>query len=71
MAETGLKKLHKLEPSVILIDINLSGMGALEVSQQIRDHSNFSHIPLIGVTAATVPADKAQAASSSLSQQAY
>lgn len=62
MAETGLKKLHELEPSVILMDINLPGISGLEATRQIRDHYALSHIPVIAVTAAAMPYDKAQAA---------
>lgn len=62
MAETGLKKLHELEPSVILMDINLPGISGLEATRQIRDHYALGHIPVIAVTAAAMPYDKAQAA---------
>lgn len=62
MAETSLKKLHELEPSVILMDINLPGISGLEATRQIRDHYALSHIPVIAVTAAAMPYDKAQAA---------
>lgn len=62
MAETGLKKLQELEPSVIMMDINLPGISGLEATRQIRDHYALSHIPVIAVTAAAMPYDKAQAA---------
>jgi signal transduction histidine kinase len=62
MADSGeqaLKRVLEGEFAVILLDVNMPGMGGLETAELLRQHRNARHTPIILVTA---HADEVQSA---------
>lgn len=57
-AEAALKILEVAQPSVILMDIQLPGMGGLELTKHIRSDNRFKDIVIIAVTAFAMNGDK-------------
>jgi DNA-binding response OmpR family regulator len=53
--EDGLRRLEKLEPLVVLLDLNLPGMDGVEICRRIRAKSE---IPVIMLTARDTEIDK-------------
>ena len=54
-AETGeeaIKKYSSLKPSLILLDVNMPGMGGIEAARRIKYVAKDSFIPIIFVTGA-------------------
>jgi len=47
----GLKLLEKHMPDAVLSDISMEGMSGLDLCRQIKSNDNFSHIPVILLTA--------------------
>lgn len=47
----GLAKTAELRPDIIFMDIHLPGQGGIEITQQIRQHAETRHIPIIGLSA--------------------
>lgn len=60
-APTALDKLKSLKPDLILMDIHLPGMNGIELSSVIKENRKLSAIPIIGISASSVPQDKADA----------
>jgi len=61
-AETGercLEKLNTLSPELILMDVNMPGMGGIEACKQIKSNPELSHIPVIFVSALGLPEERA------------
>lgn len=59
--EEALRMLQKNEilPSLILLDINMPGMGGKETLKKIKESETLSTIPVIVFTTSTNPADAA------------
>jgi two-component system, OmpR family, KDP operon response regulator KdpE len=56
--EEGLKKLREFRPDLVLLDINMPGMGGLEACQLIRADPN---VAIIMLTVHNAEADKVEA----------
>ena len=50
-ATEGFAKLEERKPEIILLDINLPGIGGYEVLEIIRQNTDYDGIPVIAVTA--------------------
>ena len=60
-AETGeecLEKLNTLKPELILLDVNMPGMGGIEACKKIKDDTESSHIPVIFLSALGLPEER-------------
>lgn len=63
VAHTGIEALTALteeRPSLILMDIQMPGMDGLETTQRIRANPEYQDLPIIAVTALTMPGDREQ-----------
>ena len=56
-AEIGLEVAAHQPIDLILMDINLPGMSGIEAVAQLKANSSLSHIPVVAVSAATMPSD--------------
>lgn len=61
-AEAGLALAREMKPDVVLMDINLPGMNGYEALAALRDAPETAAIPVVAVSAAALPADRARAA---------
>jgi PAS domain S-box-containing protein len=60
-AYTGIEALTALteeRPSLILMDIQMPGMDGLETAKRIRANQEYQDLPIIAVTALTMPGDR-------------
>ena len=53
----GIEIARTSQPSVIMMDINLPGIGGLEVLKILREDPTTAHIPVIAVSANALPLD--------------
>jgi len=53
----GLALAHTHRPAIVLMDLNLPGMGGFEVLAQLRRDPETAHIPVIALTANAMPRD--------------
>jgi PAS domain S-box-containing protein len=63
VAYTGIEALTALteaRPSLILMDIQMPGMDGLETTKRIRANPEYQDLPIIAVTALTMPGDREQ-----------
>lgn len=63
VAHTGIEALTALteeRPILILMDIQMPGMDGLETTQRIRANPEYQDLPIIAVTALTMPGDREQ-----------
>jgi PAS domain S-box-containing protein len=61
-AETGIELIRAQRPDVVIMDINLPGMSGLEAMRRLRAWPESRDIPVIGLSAAALPADTKRAA---------
>ena len=59
-AELGLEIAASQKPDIILLDINLPGMGGFEALQHLKENPVTRAIPVIAITANAMPKDVAQ-----------
>jgi len=45
--EEAMDKLHEFQPSVVLLDVLLSGADGREICQEIKANEDMKHIPVI------------------------
>lgn len=60
-ATSGAEALEKIEsdkPDIVLLDVMMPGMDGFEVCSRIKDNPEWSHIPVVMVTALTDVEDK-------------
>ena len=60
-ASAAMEKLKKSKPDVILMDLHLPGMDGIELSAHIKDDEDLSSIPIIGISASSIPQDRKDA----------
>lgn len=54
----ALLRLRSFKPDVILLDIQMPGMDGLEVMQQVRKEETLHDIPIVALTALSMPGDR-------------
>lgn len=54
----GLRDKTTLCPDLLLLDISLPGMDGSDLLKAIRQHSSYSHIPAIALTAHAMSSDR-------------
>ncbi len=57
-AEQGIALIEEKHPDLILMDIQLPGMDGLEATQILKSNKEFSHIPIIALTASAMIGDE-------------
>ncbi|HVO39159.1 MAG TPA: response regulator [Spirochaetia bacterium] len=60
-AEEGLELLRQEKPTVVLMDIRLSGMSGLEATRRLKADHALSAIPVVAVSAYAMEEDIARA----------
>ncbi|EIJ42682.1 PAS domain S-box [Beggiatoa alba B18LD] len=63
VARTGTEALERLQeerPDLILMDVQMPGMDGLEATRQIRLNPQYTDLPIIAMTALTMPGDREQ-----------
>ncbi|PJF23314.1 MAG: hypothetical protein CUN56_01590 [Phototrophicales bacterium] len=53
--QTGLELAEQIKPDVIVIDYHMPGMNGLEVVGKLKSNPDLANIPLIALTADTLP----------------
>jgi CheY-like chemotaxis protein len=61
-ASVALEKLRRMKPDLILMDLHLPGMDGIELSAVIKEQETCAAIPIIGISASSLPEDKMDAA---------
>ncbi len=55
---TGLEKVNRLVPSLVLLDISLPGLDGFSVLKEIKKNEALQHIPVIALTARAMKGDR-------------
>ncbi|MFH1387031.1 MAG: response regulator [bacterium] len=56
--EAGLKKAHEEKPDLIILDLMLPKMDGYQICRLLKFDANYSHIPIIMLTARLQDEDK-------------
>lgn len=59
-AEEGLKIARGEAPDLVLMDIQLPGMGGIEALKVLRDNPATAALPVVAITASVMKADREQ-----------
>lgn len=54
----GLALADKIDPALVLLDIQLPGMDGYAVARALRANSKFDSVPVIAVTSYAMPGDR-------------
>ena len=60
-AEEGLIRLQDERPDLILLDLDLPGMGGIELARQIKGDPELSSIPLVAISASVMKRERVEA----------
>jgi len=60
-SRNALSILESTRPDLLLLDLMMPEVSGFEILQQVRNHANFKHLPVIILTASTDPASKLKA----------
>ena len=60
-AEAAMSVLNGILPDAILVDIAMPGMNGLDFTRWLKRNKKLAHIPVVAVTAYSMPADEANA----------
>ena len=60
-SEQALELLKEFRPALILLDLDLPGMGGIELAQHLQTHADFAAIPIIVVTASVMQLERRRA----------
>ncbi len=60
-AEVGLERAHQLEPTLILLDLDMPGIDGFEVLRRLKEEQSTSEIPVIVLSGLQSPNDKVTA----------
>lgn len=55
---TGYNLLKSTKPKLVLLDINLPGIGGLEIAQRAKADPELRHIPIVALTAYALAGDE-------------
>jgi signal transduction histidine kinase len=58
---TALDIARRIRPTLILMDINISGLDGYEVTTRLRSIGEIEQVPIVAVTAATMQGDRERA----------
>ena len=58
---TGIEAARRERPDLILIDLHLPEVDGWEATRRLKASDDLKHIPIIAVTAHTMPGDKEKA----------
>ena len=56
--EEGVARAKSEKPDLILMDLQMPGMDGLETTRRIRNDASTAQIPIVALTALTMPGDK-------------
>jgi two-component system, cell cycle response regulator DivK len=59
--QEALEMAHKELPDLILMDLSLPGIDGWTAARELKDDPSTSHIPLMALTAHTLPGDRKRA----------
>jgi CheY-like chemotaxis protein len=60
-AKEALDKLTRLQPDLILLDLQLPGMDGFELARQLKCEAKYQDTPIIAITAYAMKGDKEKA----------
>ncbi len=59
--EAGIERVHQIEPSLVLLDLDMPGMDGFEVLRRLKDETSTSDVPVIVLSGMQSPSDKVTA----------
>ncbi len=59
--EVGLERIHQLQPSLVVLDLEMPGMDGFEVLRRMKDDISTSDIPVVVLSGMQSPNDKVTA----------